>query len=85
MAQHRQVLPPSFRTDNTVKNHFYSRLRKSLRRLNKVISEKYKKSMREIRPQVLYKIIEASEEAFKEEPMCSSELSLLASRTIPLS
>jgi hypothetical protein len=34
--------------------------------------EKYKKSMREIRAQVLYKIIEASEEAFKEEPMCSA-------------
>ena len=51
----------SLRTDNTVKNHFYSRLRKSLRRLNKVICERYKKTMREIRPQVLYKIIEASE------------------------
>jgi hypothetical protein len=43
-----------------------------MRKLNKVISEKYKKSIREIRPQVLYKIIEASEEAFKVEPMCSA-------------
>jgi hypothetical protein len=60
LARHWQVLLLFFRTDNTVKNHFYSRLRKSLRRLNKVISEKYKKSMREIRAQVLYKIIEAS-------------------------
>ncbi len=33
-----------YRTDNSVKNHFYSRLRKGLRKLNKIISYKYKKS-----------------------------------------
>jgi myb proto-oncogene protein len=48
------------RTDNSVKNHFFSRLRKSLRKLNKVIQDKYKKEIREIKIKVLYKIIEAS-------------------------
>ena len=57
-ALHQQVhLPLSCRTDNTVKNHFYSRLRKSLRKINKVIQEKYKKEVREIQTKVLYKII----------------------------
>jgi len=50
-------MPLSCRTDNTVKNHFYSRLRKSLRKINKVIQEKYKKEVREIQTKVLYKII----------------------------
>lgn len=71
-SEHRQVPPFSFRSDNAVKNHFYSRLRKSLRRLNRIICEKYKRESKEIKPQVLYKIIEAAEEAFKSEPLCSS-------------
>lgn len=29
-----------FRTDNSIKNHFYSTLRRSLRRLNKLSGEK---------------------------------------------
>lgn len=60
------------RTDNSVKNHFFSRLRKSLRKVNKVIQDKYKKEIREIQIKVLYKIIEASEEKFKPEPMCDT-------------
>lgn len=40
-----------------MKNHFYSRLRKSLRKINKVVQEKYKKEVREIQTKVLYKII----------------------------
>lgn len=30
----------SFRTDNSIKNHFYSTLRRSLRRLNKCLGDK---------------------------------------------
>lgn len=57
-VMHQQVyILFSCRTDNTVKNHFYSRLRKSLRKINKVIQEKYKKEVREIQTKVLYKII----------------------------
>ena len=49
---------PIFRTDNDIKNHFYSTLRRSLRRLNKYIGEKNSTSqMREIRPSVLTIII----------------------------
>ena len=41
-------------TDNNVKNHFYSTLRRSLRRLNKIIGEKNSTlQMREIKPSVL--------------------------------
>jgi hypothetical protein len=47
-----------FRTDNDLKNHFYSTLRKSLRRLNKSLGEKNSTSqMREIKPSVLSKIM----------------------------
>ena len=63
------------RTDNNVKNHFYSRLRKSLRKVNKIINTCYKKTFREIQTKVLYKIIEASEEKFKPEPMVDAETS----------
>lgn len=42
------------RTDNNIKNHFYSTLRRSLRRLNKLSGEKNAThQMREIKPSVL--------------------------------
>lgn len=63
------------RTDNSVKNHYYSRLRKSLRKLNKIIHAKHKKMFREVQTKVLYKMIEASEERFKAEPMVDPEYS----------
>ena len=37
------VLENQFRTDNCVKNHFYSKLRKGLRSLNKKINKSMKK------------------------------------------
>lgn len=46
------------RTDNDIKNHFYSTLRRSLRRLNKILGEKNSTSqMREIKPSVLSTIM----------------------------
>ena len=46
------------RTDNDIKNHFYSTLRRSLRRLNKFIGEKNSTTqMREIKPSVLSTIM----------------------------
>lgn len=46
------------RTDNDIKNHFYSTLRRSLRRLNKYIGQKNSTNqMREIKPSVLTFII----------------------------
>jgi len=46
-----------FRTDNYVKNHFYSKLRKAIRKLNKIIEENYKKTLKEFKIIDLYKII----------------------------
>jgi hypothetical protein len=55
---HRQVLNLISRTDNDIKNHFYSTLRRSLRRLNKILGEKNSTSqMREIKPSVLSTIM----------------------------
>jgi hypothetical protein len=49
-----QVVPYRLRTDNNIKNHFYSTLRRSLRRLNKLSGEKNAThQMREIKPSVL--------------------------------
>lgn len=45
------------RTDNYVKNHFYSKLRKALRKLNKFIEENCKKTFKEFKIIDLYKII----------------------------
>jgi uncharacterized protein with NRDE domain len=74
-ARCRQVPPSPYRTDNSVKNHFFSKLRKSLRRLNKIINEEFKREIREIQTKVLYKILEACDEKFKPEPMCDAETS----------
>lgn len=45
------------RSDNCVKNHFYSKLRKSLRSINKKIHKMMRKEYREIKTAILYKII----------------------------
>jgi len=56
------------RTDNCVKNHFYSRMRKAIRKLNKTIHQHFKKEYKEIKMPVLYKIVEATDEKFKSNP-----------------
>jgi len=73
MGHHRstaqqQVTLPSYRTDNSVKNHFYSRLRRALRKLNKVITVDYSKDLKEFKPNILYRIVEVAEEKFKNNP-----------------
>jgi myb proto-oncogene protein len=50
------------RTDNAIKNHFYSTLRRSLRRINKLLGNKNSTSqMRDIKPSVLSKIFAYAE------------------------
>ena len=56
------------RTDNCVKNHFYSKLRKSIRKLNKTIHDFFKREFKEIKITILYKLIEAADEKFKNSP-----------------
>lgn len=54
-----------FRSDNCVKNHFYSKLRKAIRKLNRIGQETQGEEYKEINNQTLYKILEAAESKFK--------------------
>jgi hypothetical protein len=49
------------RTDNSVKNHFFAKLRKAMRRINRRVAETRSKQIKEVKLNLLYKIIEASE------------------------
>jgi len=49
-----------FRSDNCIKNHFYSRLRKGLKKMNQVAEEFLEKRFKEIKFNILFKIIEAT-------------------------
>ena len=60
------------RTDNCVKNHFYSKLRKAMRKLNKYIHDFYRREFKEIKINAIYKIVEANEE----HPLISGHQSL---------
>ena len=52
----------SSRTDNSVKNHFYSTLRRSLRRMNKYLGFKNSTNqMRVLKPSILGRLIEEGE------------------------
>lgn len=48
------------RSDNCIKNHFYSRLRKGLKKMNLDVEQNIGKRFKEIKFNVLFKIIEAS-------------------------
>lgn len=61
----RQVDLLLFRSDNCVKNHFYSKLRKAVRRLNKLITDFFPTQHKFIRESVLSKIIKTTESKFK--------------------
>jgi len=72
----RQVIPSSCRSDNCIKNHFYSKLRKVLRKLNAAIHANFRREFREISISVVYKLVEGCEELFKESPACDRSVSL---------
>lgn len=55
-----QVLMRLFRSDNCVKNHFYSKLRKAIRRLNKLIHDVFPTQHKFIRESVLSRIIKTT-------------------------
>lgn len=50
-------------------------MRKALRKLNKVIHQNFKKEIKEIKMNVLYKIVEATDEKFKNNPTVDEEIS----------
>ena len=63
MGSHRQQTPRKVhctleRSDNCLKNHFYSKLRKGLRKINKKIHKYLKRDYKDIKTSTLYKIIE---------------------------
>ena len=61
----------NFRTDNYVKNHFYSTLRRSLRRINKYLGFKNSTNqMRTIRPSILSYLLDLSDN----DPECRSTI-----------
>lgn len=55
-----EVTANLLRSDNSVKNHFYSRLRKGLRKVNLAIKSEVRKEMKEFKPNVLYRIVEVA-------------------------
>ena len=55
----------TFRTDNQIKNHFHSKLRKGVRKLNKEIILYFKKTNQgSYKLNIVYKIVEASDLRF---------------------
>lgn len=59
-------------SDNAIKNHFYSLMRRALRKLNIVIAQEFPKEVKEFKPTVLYRIVEVADERTKD--LSSNEL-----------
>ena len=59
----REVASTKFRTDNAIKNYFYSTIRRSLRRIGKFVGSKNStQQMKKIKPSTLSKIFAAGTE-----------------------
>ena len=59
----RQVKKIRRRTDNAIKNHFYSSIRRSLRRINKILGSKNSTvKMRNVKPVVLSAIFNLADQ-----------------------
>lgn len=72
MGYHRtqngwNVFFPTFRSDNSIKNHFYSLLRRSLRKLNGVLQREHIKEIKDFKPPILYRIVEVADERSKQQ------------------
>ena len=61
------------RTDNDVKNRFYSKIRKGLRKVNYIVKDHFRKDFKEIKQTVLYKIIEGAEDRFNPNPIYDAD------------
>ena len=69
-----KVLKFKFRTDNSIKNYFYSTIRRSLRRIGKFLGSKNStEQMKDIKPSTLSKIFAADNELVIDEEGQSEE------------
>lgn len=69
-----QVTDHLARSDNCVKNHFYSKLRKSVRKLNKLINDYFREEYKPIKESVLSRIIKTTQSKFKNSTKIDEEL-----------
>lgn len=49
------------KSDNSVKNHYHSKLRKALRKINKCIVDFLKPQLRPLKPNILSRIVQTAE------------------------
>lgn len=49
------------RSDNSIKNHFYSLLRRALRKLNTIMVREHYKDIKDFKPPILYRIVEVAD------------------------
>ena len=56
-----QVKVSRLRTDNSVKNHYHSKLRKALRKINKCVADHLKTECRQLKNNLLSRVIQAAE------------------------
>ena len=61
-----QGTPPPFRTDNSVKNHYHSRLRKALRKINTAIGDLLSRTHRPFKPSILSRVVQTAEGCYHE-------------------
>lgn len=80
-AAGRQVTLFPLRSDNCVKNHFYSRLRRALKRINATVQQQNRKDLKEFKPAILYRVVEVAEEKFKVVPCHDKDYFALAGST----
>ena len=59
-GRHVTITPRS--SDNSIKNHFYSLLRRALRKLNSVLQREHIREIKDFKPPILYRIVEVADE-----------------------